>query len=143
MRELFIPGAPAATVLVRAMAGGIFLSEGIQKFLYPDDLAAGRFARIGIPCPEIMGPFVGGCEIVCGALLIIGWLTRLAALVLLIDISVAIVSTKIPVLLGHGFWGFSLMKLPRYGFWSMMHEARTDFSIWLGPRFPRIAGAGP
>ncbi len=59
------------------------------------------------------------------------------------QISVAIVSTQIPVLLGHGFWGFSLMKLPRYGFWSMMHEARTDFSIWLEPRFPRIAGAGP
>jgi len=62
-------------------------------------------------------------------------LTRLAAIVLLIDISVAIVSTKIPVLLGHGFWGLSLSKLPHYGFWSMMHEARTDFSMWLGLLF--------
>ena len=132
MRELFITDAPAATVLVRLMTGSVFLSEGIQKFLYPEDLAAGRFTKIGIPSPEIMGPLVGGCEVVCGALLIVGFLTRLAAMVLLIDISVAIVSTKIPVLLGHGFWGFSLMKLPRYGFWSMMHEARTDFSMWLG-----------
>ena len=132
MRELFITDAPAATVLVRLMTGSVFLSEGIQKFLYPEDLAAGRFTKIGIPSPEIMGPLVGGCEVVCGALLIVGFLTRLAAIVLLIDISVAIVSTKIPVLLGHGFWGFSLMKLPRYGFWSMMHEARTDFSMWLG-----------
>ena len=132
MRELFITDAPAATVLVRIMAGSVFLSEGIQKFLYPEDLAAGRFAKIGIPSPEILGPFVGGSEVVFGVLLIIGFLTRLAAIVLLIDISVAIVSTKIPVLLGHGFWGFSLMKLPRYGFWSMMHEARTDFSMWLG-----------
>ena len=57
-----------------------------------------------------MGPLVGGCEVVCGALLIIGLLTRLAAVVLLIDISVAIISTKIPVLLGHGFWGFSLIS---------------------------------
>lgn len=89
-----------------------------------------------------MGPFVGGCEVVCGALLIVGFLTRLAAIVLLVDISVAIVSTKIPVLLGHGFWGFSPMKLPRYGFWSMMHEARTDFSMWLGLLFLLIVGAG-
>ena len=142
MREFFITDAPAATVLVRVMTGSVFLSEGIQKFLYPADLAAGRFAKIGIPSPEIMGPFVGGCEVVCGALLIIGLLTRFAAIVLLIDISVAIVSTKIPVLLGHGFWGFSLMKLPRYGFWSMMHEARTDFSMWLGLLFLVIVGAG-
>src|SRR2546430_372773 len=124
------------------MAGGVFLSEGNQKFLYPDDLAAGRFAKIGIPSPEVLGPFVGACEIVCGTLLIIGFLTRIAAIVLLIDISVAIVSTKIPVLLGHGFWGFSLMKLPRYGFWSMMHEARTDLSMWLGLRFLTSPAAG-
>src|SRR4029450_9751295 len=109
---------------------------------YPEDLAAGRFAKIGMPSPEILGPFVGGCEVVCGALLIIGLLTRVAAIVLLLDISVAIVSTKIPVLLGHGFWGFSLMKLPRYGFWSMMHEARTDFSMWLVLLFLVIVGAG-
>jgi putative oxidoreductase len=142
MRRLVWTNAPAATVLVRLMTGSVFLSEGIQKFLYPAELAAGRFAKIGIPAPQIMGPFVGGCEIVCGALLIIGLLTRLAAIVLLIDISVAILSTKIPVLLGDGFWSFSLMKLPRYGFWSMMHEARTDFSMWLGLLFLLIVGAG-
>jgi putative oxidoreductase len=142
MRRLLSTNAPAATVLVRLLTGSVFLSEGIQKFLYPTELAAGRFAKIGIPAPQIMGPFVGACEVVCGALLIIGLLTRLAAIVLLIDISVAIVSTKIPVLLGHGFWSFSLMKLPRYGFWSMMHEARTDFSMWLGLLFLLIVGAG-
>lgn len=123
MRRLFLTNAPGATVLIRLLVGSVFLSEGIQKFLYPADLAAGRFAKIGIPAPQIMGPFVGVCEILCGALLVIGLLTRLAAIVLLIDISVAIGSTKIPVLLGHGFWTFALMKLPRYGFWSMMHGA--------------------
>jgi uncharacterized membrane protein YphA (DoxX/SURF4 family) len=143
MRELFITDAPAATILVRIMTGSVFLSEGIQKFLYPEELAAGRFAKIGIPTPETMGPLVGACEVLCGALLIVGFLTRLAAIVLLVDISVAIVSTKIPVLLGHGFWGFSLMKLPRYGFWTMMHEARTDLSMWLGLLFLLIVGAGP
>ena len=142
MRRFFSTNAAVATILVRLMTGSVFLSEGIQKFLYPTELAAGRFAKIGIPAPQIMGPFVGACELVCGALLIIGLLTRLAAIVLLIDISVAIVSTKIPVLLGHGFWGFSLMKLPRYGFWSMMHEARTDFSMWLGLLFLLSVGAG-
>jgi putative oxidoreductase len=142
MRRLLSTNAPAATVLVRLLVGSVFLSEGIQKFLYPADLATGRFAKIGIPNPESMGPFVGGCEVVCGALLVIGLLTRLAAIVLLIDISVAILSTKIPILLGHGFWGFSVPKLARYGFWSMMHEARTDFSMWLGLLFLLIVGAG-
>src|SRR6266568_4521970 len=142
MRRLLSTNAPAATLLVRLLVGSVFLSEGIQKFLYPAELAAGRFAKIGVPNPESMGPCVGGCEVVCGALLIIGLLTRLAAIVLLIDISVAILSTKIPLLLGHGFWGFSLPKVPDYGFWSMMHEARTDFSMWLGLLFLLIVGAG-
>lgn len=142
MRRLFSTNAPAATVLVRILVGSIFLSEGIQKFLYPAEMAAGRFAKIGIPAPQIMGPFVAGCKTVCGALLIIGLLTRPAAVVLLIDISVAILSTKIPVFLGRGFWGFSLTKLPRYGFLSMMHEARTDFCMWLGSIFLLIVGAG-
>ena len=61
---------------------------------------------------------------------------------LLINISVAILSTKIPMLLGHGFWTFTLAKLPRYGFLSMMHEARTDFSMLLGLLFLLIVGAG-
>jgi putative oxidoreductase len=73
---------------------------------------------------------------------ILGLLTRLASIVLLIDISVAIVSTKIPVLLGYGFWGFSLTKLPRYGFLSMVHEARTDFAMWFGLLFLIIVAAG-
>jgi len=96
MRRLLATEAPAATILIRIVVGGIFLTEGIQKFLYPGDLGAGRFAKIGILAPDMMGPFVGGMEIVCGALLIIGLLTRLAAIPLLVDISVAITSTKIP-----------------------------------------------
>jgi putative oxidoreductase len=142
MRRFLETRAPAATVLIRIVVGAVFLTEGIQKFLYPADLGAGRFAKIGIPSPDVMGPFVGGVEIVCGALVIIGLLTRLASLALLIDITVAIVSTKIPILLGAGFWGFSLTKLPRYGFLSMMHEARTDLAMWFGLLFLIIVGAG-
>jgi uncharacterized membrane protein YphA (DoxX/SURF4 family) len=141
-RNLLGTSAPPATVLIRIITGGIFLAEGVQKFLYPADLGAGRFAKIGIPSPDVMGPFVGGVEIACGALIIIGLLTRFASIVLLINITVAIVSTKIPILLGSGFWGFSLTKLPRYGFLSMIHEARTDLAMWFALLFLLIVGAG-
>jgi len=129
-------------MLVRLMVGAVFFEEGIQKFLFADLMGAGRFARIGIPHPEMMGPFVGAVEIICGALLLIGLLTRLAAIPLLIDISVAILSTKIPILLGHDFLCFHVAKLARYGFWSMASEARTDFSMLLGLLFLLIVGAG-
>jgi uncharacterized membrane protein YphA (DoxX/SURF4 family) len=129
-------------VLIRLMVGGVFLVEGILKFLYPAELAAGRFEKIGIPLPQIMGPFVGGVECLCGALVLIGLFTRMAAIPLFINISVAILSTKIPILLGHAFWGFTLAKLPHYGFLSMVHEARTDFSMWLGLVFLLITGGG-
>jgi uncharacterized membrane protein YphA (DoxX/SURF4 family) len=134
--------APTSVVLIRVVVGAVFLTEGVQKLLYPDELGVGRFMKIGIPAPEVMGPFVGAVEIVCGGLLILGLLTRLAAIPLLINISTAIVSTKIPMLLGHGFWRFTLAKLPRYGFLSMMHEARTDLSMLLGLLFLLIVGAG-
>jgi putative oxidoreductase len=142
MSKLLRTTAPPATFLVRLLVGAVFLSEGIQKFLFADAQGAGRFAKIGIPAPNIMGPFVGCVEIVCGALLLIGLLTRLAAIPLIIDISVAIISTKVPTLLGHGFWGFSLSKLANYGFWSMAHEARTDFCMLLGSLFLLVVGAG-
>ena len=134
--------SPPAVVLIRLMVGTVFFLEGIQKFLYPEALGAGRFAEIGIPAPGVMGPLVGTVEIVCGALLLVGLFSRLAAIALLVNISVAILSTKIPILLGHGFWTFTLAKLPRYGFLSMMHEARTDFSMLLGLIFLIIVGAG-
>jgi len=142
MRSLIRTTAPGSVVLVRLLVGGVFLAEGVQKFLFPAELGAGRFARIGIPWPEAMGPFVGVAEIACGALIILGLLTRVAAVVMLIDISVAIVSTKLPILLGHGIGPFSLAKLPRYGVWSMIHEARTDFCMWLGSLFLVLVGAG-
>ncbi len=134
--------APGATVFVRVIVGWVFLSEGILKFLLPDALGAGRFAQIGIPAPAIMGPFVGVVEIGCGTLLMLGLFTRPAAILLFINISVAILSTKVPILLGHAYWMFSLPKLPRYGFWSMMHEARTDLSMWMGLLFLLFVGAG-
>ncbi|MGD0349552.1 MAG: DoxX family protein [Verrucomicrobiota bacterium] len=105
-------------------------------------MGAGRFTRIGIPYSKVMGPFVGMVEIACGALILLGCLTRLAAFPLLINISVAILSTKIPILLGHDFLCFHVARLARYGLWSMASEARTDFSMLLGLLFLLIVGAG-
>ncbi len=134
--------APPSTLIIRLMVGAVFISEGIQKFLYPADLGAGRFAKIGIPAPELLAPFVAVVEIVGGTMLILGLFTRVAALFLVINMCVAILSTKIPILLGHGFWGFSLRSLDRYGFLSMAHEARTDWAMLLGSLFLLIVGAG-
>src|ERR1035441_2110003 len=91
-------------LLLRILVGWVFLSEGIQKFLYPAALGVGRFEKIGIPAPRVMAPFVGTVEIVCGTLLIIGLFTMLALLPLLIDILVAIATTKVPMFLKQGFW---------------------------------------
>ena len=142
LKQLIQTNAPRAVFLIRFVVGLVFLSEGIQKFLYPAENGAGRFARIGIPAPDVMGPFVGVVEIVCGALILLGFLTRLAAIPLIIDMLVAILSTKIPILLGHGFWGFSLRNVPYYGLWGMLHEARTDLAMLFGSIFLLIVGGG-
>jgi uncharacterized membrane protein YphA (DoxX/SURF4 family) len=120
----------------------VFFPEGIEKLIFPESLGSGRFANIGIPYPDVMGPFVGIVEIICGALITIGLLTRLAAIPLIIIMIVAIVSTKVPILLGQDFWIFHLPKFARYGFWSMMHEARTDLCMLLASLYLLIAGAG-
>jgi uncharacterized membrane protein YphA (DoxX/SURF4 family) len=121
--------APPSVVLVRVAVGCVFLSEGMQKFLFPADIGAGRFAKIGLPAPEFLAPFVGTFEIVCGTLVLLGLLTRLAAIPLISVMLVAISSTKVPILLDKGFW-------------AMAHEARTDFSMLLASIFLLIVGAG-
>lgn len=121
--------ATKAVLLVRVLVGWVFVSEGVQKFLFPDVLGTGRFVKIGIPWPQFMAPFVGVVEIVCGSLLLIGLLTRLAAIPLLIDICVAIYSTK-------------LVTLTKNGIWNTLHEARTDVSMFLGLIFLLLVGAG-
>jgi uncharacterized membrane protein YphA (DoxX/SURF4 family) len=116
-------------LLLRILVGWVFLSEGIQKFLFPAALGAGRFEKIGIPAPQFTGPFVGVVEIVCGTLLIVGLVTTFAVLPLLIDILVAITTTKGPLLL-------------KQGFWAAMHEARTDFCMIVGLVAIALLGAG-
>ena len=143
LHRLLRTDAPGWSVLVRLIVGlVVFFPEGIQKLVFPEILGAGRFSHIGIPEPEFMGPLVGVVETLCGALIIIGLLTRLAAIPLIVIMIVAIVSTKIPILLGHDFWIFHVPKIPRYGFWSMMHEARDDFAMLLGSLYLLIEGGG-
>jgi putative oxidoreductase len=126
---LFDGTAQASVILLRLLVGWVFFSEGVQKFLFPAALGVGRFATIGIPAPHFFAPFVGVVEIVCGLLVIVGFLTRLAAIPLVIDISVAIANTKIPM-------------LAKDGFWATMHEARTDLCMLLGSLFLIAVGSG-
>jgi putative oxidoreductase len=130
LERLTTSRAPAATILVRFMVGAVFLSEGIQKFLFPDQLGAGRFMKIGLPAPELLASVVGATEITCGALLLLGFLTRLAAVPLIVIMLVALTTTKIPILLERGIW-------------TMAHESRTDYSMLLGALFLLLAGGGP
>lgn len=106
-------------LLLRLLVGWVFATEGIQKFLYPATLGAGRFEKIGIPAPYFLAPFVGAIEIIFGVLLILGLWTALATIPLIINISVAIFTTKVPIFMQHGFW-------------VAIHEGRTDLCMLLG-----------
>jgi uncharacterized membrane protein YphA (DoxX/SURF4 family) len=119
----------AAIVLVRLAVGAVFLSEGLQKFLFPLTLGVGRFTTIGIPVPQLAAPFVGIVEIACGSLVLLGLFTRLAAVPLVVDMIVAMGTTKVPL-------------MQKSGFWSMAHEARTDWAMLLGALFLLLAGPG-
>ncbi len=118
---------PSALVLPRVVAGAIFVSEGLQKFLFPEALGAGRFVKLGIPWPEVLGPFVGGLELVAGALLVAGLFTRAVCVPLFVTMTVALVSSKV-------------LPFAEVGFWKTAHGARTDLLmlatlgllLWLG-----------
>jgi putative oxidoreductase len=122
--------APRATILLRLVVGAVFVTEGLQKFLFPDELGVGRFIKIGIPMPAVTAPFVGMVEVLGGALLIAGIATRIVCIPLLFNMLVAITSTK-------------LVTLDKNGFWKTMHEARTDLLMIFCLLFLLAVGAGP
>ncbi len=117
------------TILIRLMVGVVFLSEGLQKFMFPQKVGVGRFEKIGLPNPEILAPFVGSFEIVCGTLVLLGLFTRLATIPLVVIMLVALFTTKAEI-------------LSHDGFWEMMHASRTDWSMLLGSTFLLINGGG-
>ena len=117
------------TLLVRLVVGLIFLTEGIQKYLYPELLGTGRFLKIGFSDPAFWAYFTGTFEIICGALILLGLLVRLATIPPFIIMLVAFITTKWPILMDKGFWTFA-------------HEYRTDFAMTLLLIYLFIYGAG-
>jgi uncharacterized membrane protein YphA (DoxX/SURF4 family) len=117
------------SIFIRLIVGLIFLSEGIQKYLFPELLGTGRFLKIGFSHPEFLAYFTGTFEILCGALILFGLLTRLASIPLLIVMSTAFIATKWPILIEKGFWLFA-------------HEYRTDFAMTLLLLYLIIYGSG-
>jgi putative oxidoreductase len=117
------------TLLIRLTAGSIFLSEGLQKFITPAATGAGRFAKLGFSNPSFWAYFTGSFEMVCGVLLLIGLLTRIAAIPLLIIMVVAFITTKIPILIDQGLWSFA-------------HGYRTDFAMTMLLIYLIIYGGG-
>jgi putative oxidoreductase len=117
------------TILVRVIVGLIFLSEGMQKYLFPETAGTGRFLQIGFSDPAFWAYFTGTFEIVCGILVLFGLITRMAAVPLFIIMMTAFVTTKWPILLNKGFW-------------VMAHEYRTDFAMTLLLVYLIIFGGG-
>jgi putative oxidoreductase len=116
-------------LLVRLIVGLIFLSEGVQKYLFPELLGTGRFEKIGFADPAFWAYFTGTFEIICGIFILLGFITRLASIPLLIIMMTAFVTTKLPMLTGKGFWSFA-------------HEYRTDFAMTLLLIWLIVYGAG-
>src|SRR5262249_19748484 len=133
--------APRSTILIRCMVGGVFLWEGILKFVYTNQ-GVGRFTKIGIPAPELMAHFVAVLEIVGGVLLIAGLLTRLISIPFVIQMVVAILPTKVALYLGT-----SPLPLPpappQSGAWAVLHEIRSDYAQIMSVLFLLVAGPGP
>ena len=146
MRELYKwlmrppTSGPPATLLLRLMAGGVFLSEGILKFVYANQ-GVGRFTKLGFPWPHATATFVGGLEIAGGLLLLGGLTTRLIAIPFIVEMIVAILSTKIALYLGTAPLPLPPAP-PRVGFWAVMHETRSDWAQLLTVGFLMLAGPG-
>ena len=133
--------APGATLLLRIMAGSVFLWEGILKFVHANQ-GVGRFTKLGMPLPAVTASFVAGLEILGGILLLAGLATRLIAIPLMIEMVVAMLSTKISL-----FLGTSPLPLPpappTIGIWAVLHEVRSEWAQLLVCAFLFRAGPGP
>ena len=104
LKKILNTDSSKTTILVRLIVGAVFLSEGVQKFLFPAIRGAGRFEKIGLPFPEFLGTFVGTFETLCGALILIGLLTRMASIPPILIMLVAFATTKAEVLANQGYW---------------------------------------
>jgi putative oxidoreductase len=130
-----------AIILIRLMAGGVFLWEGLLKFAYHNQ-GGGRFALIGIPLPETMATFTALLEIVGGILLITGLFTRLISVPFVVEMLVAMLSTKIALYMGTSHLPLPAAP-PRTGLWAVLHEIRSEYAQLMSAAFLMIAGPGP
>jgi uncharacterized membrane protein YphA (DoxX/SURF4 family) len=133
--------APKATVLLRMMAGGVFFWEGLLKFVYVNQ-GIGRFTKLGMPSPELLAPAIAYLEIGGGLLLIFGLATRWIAVPFIIEMIVAILSTKISLYLGTSPLP-APPALPKVGAWAVLHEIRSDYAQIMTCTFLLLAGPGP
>lgn len=129
MKSVLQTDNDTTTIIIRVIVGVIFLSEGVQKFILPLERGAGRFEKIGFYYPEFFSSLVGSFEIVCGILVIIGLLTRLAVIPLIYIMLIALSTTKYKLFMATGFWNF-------------LHESRTDWAMLLSSIFLLIKGGG-
>ena len=131
---------PRSILLLRLMAGGVFFWEGILKFVYANQ-GVGRFTKLGLPFPHFTATFVGGLEIAGGLLFLTGFMTRLISVPFIIEMIVAILSTKISL-----FFGTSPLPAPpappKAGFWAVLHEIRSDYAQILTSAFLLVNGPG-
>lgn len=129
MQKMINTDHSKSTIIIRLMVGMVFLSEGIQKLVFPAVRGAGRFEKVGLPYPEFLGSLVGGLEVFSGVLILLGLFTRLASISLIIIMFVAIANTKLEILSTDGIW-------------EMLHASRTDWSMLLGSIFLLLKGGG-
>jgi uncharacterized membrane protein YphA (DoxX/SURF4 family) len=130
---------PAWTLLLRLMGGSVFLWEGILKFLYPN-LGVGRFVKLGFPAPAATAHFVALVEIVGGLLLVGGLLTRVVAIAFVIEMLVAMLSTKIGIYRGTS--PLLPATLPRVGLAAVLHEIRSEWAQLATAVFVLATGPG-
>lgn len=131
---------PNSTLLLRLMAGAVFLWEGILKFVYANQ-GVGRFTKLGMPFPHFTANFVAGLEIIGGSLLLSGLFTRLIAIPFVIEMIVAILSTKIALYLGTSPLPLP-PALPKVGIWAVLHEVRSEYAQMMTVLFLLINGPG-
>src|SRR5689334_12325268 len=133
--------APSATILLRVMGGSVFLWEGIMKFVFPNQ-GVGRFTKLGFPAPHFMATGDAWLEIIGGLLLIVGLLTRPVAILFVIEMLVAMASTKIPLFLGT--YPLPLPPVPpQVGLWAVLHEIRSEYAQFACCLFVVLVGPGP
>lgn len=130
----------ASIIIIRLMCGAVFLSEGILKFVYPNQ-GVGRFTKLGFPVPDVTAHVIANLEILGGVMLLLGLYTRLIALVFVLQMIVAILTTKIGVYLGTSPLA-PPPSPPQTGIWAVLHETRADYAQLLTCLFLVIEGAG-